>query len=186
MAPYNEKVWAQPISTMSASWIAERVPVVAWRDALHSLVHRQDDPGWGPDNTFSFPSVGGTGEIYAAPPTQWLTGSGTSRPCVQSIRNVGRSHRPGEQTYDRLVWTGALDVLVDLLTTAPAEVREAAHELVHNSVTIVGIGYAHPLSDDRSWLYFPDAEVPFYRATNFAKYAAANGPVVEPTATRRG
>ena len=30
--------------------------------------------------------------------------------------------------------------------------------------------------DDRSWLYFADPEIPFYRVTNFAKYAAANVP----------
>ena len=41
---------------------------------------------------------------------------------------------------------------------------------------IVGVGSERPLSDDRSWLYFADPEVPFYRATNFAKYAAANVP----------
>ena len=33
-----------------------------------------------------------------------------------------------------------------------------------------------PLEDDRSWLYFADPDVPFYRVTNFAKYAAANVP----------
>ena len=49
-------------------------------------------------------------------------------------------------------------------------------QLVHNSVTVVGIGYEAPLTDDRSWLYFPDHDVPFYRATNFAKYAASNVP----------
>jgi len=43
-------------------------------------------------------------------------------------------------------------------------------------VTVVGIGYEAPLQDDRSWLYFPDPQVPFYRATNFAKYAASNVP----------
>jgi len=32
------------------------------------------------------------------------------------------------------------------------------------------------LRDDRSWLYFADPHVPFYRVTNFAKYAAANVP----------
>jgi protoporphyrinogen oxidase len=43
-------------------------------------------------------------------------------------------------------------------------------------VWIVGVGCERPLSDDRSWLYFADPDVPFYRATNFAKYAAANVP----------
>jgi len=43
-------------------------------------------------------------------------------------------------------------------------------------VSVVGIGYEMPLRDDRSWLYFPSPEVPFYRATNFAKYSPANVP----------
>jgi protoporphyrinogen oxidase len=177
MAPYNEKVWAQPISTMSASWIAERVPVVAWRDALHNLVHRRDDPGWGPNNQFSFPATGGTGEIYrraAAPLADRIRYESPVRSLDPERRLVITDH--GEHRYDQLVWTGALDVLVDLLTAAPDDVSAAADELVHNSVTIVGLGYATPLTDERSWLYFPDADVPFYRATNFAKYAAANVP----------
>jgi hypothetical protein len=41
---------------------------------------------------------------------------------------------------------------------------------------VVGVGYEHPLADEKCWMYFPDPAVPFYRATNFAKYAAANVP----------
>ena len=124
MAPYNEKVWAQPISTMSASWIAERVPVVAWRDALHSLVHRQDDPGWGPNNTFSFPVVGGTGEIYRRAAEAVADRIRYESPvrAVDPDRRTVVTDR-GEQTYDHLVWTGALDMLIDLLTAAPDEVQ---------------------------------------------------------------
>ena len=48
--------------------------------------------------------------------------------------------------------------------------------LVHTSVAVVGVGVERPLADDRSWLYFPGADVPFYRVTNFAKYAHANVP----------
>lgn len=177
MVPYNEKVWAQPTSTMSASWIAERVSVVAWRDALHNVLHRRDDPGWGPNNTFAFPSSGGTGEIYRR-----AADAMSDRIRYESpVRAVDPDRRTvvtdlGELAYDHLVWTGALDLLVGLLTTAPDDVRAAAGELVHNSVTIVGIGYDTPLTDERSWLYFPDPDVAFYRATNFAKYAAANVP----------
>jgi hypothetical protein len=47
---------------------------------------------------------------------------------------------------------------------------------VHNTVHVVGVGYEAPVHDDRSWLYFADPDVPFYRATNFAKYAPANVP----------
>ena len=41
---------------------------------------------------------------------------------------------------------------------------------------VVGVGYERPLEDDKCWMYFPNGGVPFYRVTNFAKYAAANVP----------
>jgi hypothetical protein len=41
---------------------------------------------------------------------------------------------------------------------------------------MVGVGYETPLADEKSWMYFPQADAPFYRATNFAKYSARNVP----------
>ncbi len=79
-------------------------------------------------------------------------------------------------TYDALVSTMPLDRLVGSLSDAPAELRSAAAHLRHNGVYMVGVGYEAPLADEKSWMYFPAPEVPFYRATNFAKYAPANVP----------
>src|SRR4029079_16274022 len=64
MRPYNEKVWAYPPSALSSRWIAERVSAVDWRQALRTVITRVDDIAWGPNNLFTFPSAGGTGEIY--------------------------------------------------------------------------------------------------------------------------
>ena len=69
-----------------------------------------------------------------------------------------------------------LDLLVGVIDGAPDGVADAAGELRHNSIFMVGVGYEAPLADDKSWMYFPGEEAPFYRATNFAKYAAANVP----------
>jgi UDP-galactopyranose mutase len=178
MRPYNEKVWAHPASSMSAAWMAERVATVDWRQALRSVVHRADDLAWGPNNLFLFPTRGGTGEIYrraAATLGSRISYGSVVRGVEVGERAVtlGDGRRLG---YDHLVWTGPLDRLVAVADDAPAEVRAAAGALVHNSVTVVGMGYEAPVADDRSWLYFPDPDVPFYRATNFAKYAAANVP----------
>ncbi len=177
MQPYNEKVWAHPAEVMSANWIAERVSVVPWQQALSAVVHRRDEPGWGPNNLFAFPSGGGTGEIYrrAALPLASHIGFGAA---VQQVQ--ARAHSlvvaGVEQPYDQLVWTGPLDVLVRSIADAPPQVVQAADALVHNSVTIVGIGCEAPTTDDRSWFYFPEPQVPFYRATNFAKYSPRNVP----------
>jgi protoporphyrinogen oxidase len=177
MQPYNEKVWAYPADVMSAGWIAERVSVVPWQQALAALAHRRDLPGWGPNNLFAFPAEGGTGEIYrrAAAPLAAHIAYGQPVLRVDATAHLVET-ADGSHPYESLVWTGPLDLLVRAITDAPADVLAAAEALVHNSVTMVGVGVEAPADDDRSWFYFPEPDVPFYRATNFAKYSPANVP----------
>jgi protoporphyrinogen oxidase len=178
MRPYNTKVWAVPPELMSAAWIAERVSVPDHRRALRNVVLGLDDAGWGPNNTFRFPRTGGTGEIYRRLAGR-LDGKVNYGSDVVGIDSDGRVLRFADGSssgYDALVSTMPLDLLVAAVDDCPAAVREAAAALVHNGAWIVGVGYELPLRDDRSWLYFADPAVPFYRATNFAKYAAANVP----------
>jgi protoporphyrinogen oxidase len=163
---------------MSATWIAERVSVVDHRRALRSVLLGLDDVGWGPNNTFRFPRSGGTGEIYRRLADRLgdrvrydrdLVGVDTGR---RELRFADGS----SAHYDALVSTMPVDRLVSAIDACPSEVREAAAALEHNAVWVVGVGCERGLADDRSWLYFADPAVPFYRVTNFAKYAAANVP----------
>jgi protoporphyrinogen oxidase len=179
MRPYNAKVWATPLSHMSSSWIAERVSVPDPDRSLRNIILQRDDPAWGPNSTFHFPAVGGTGEIYRRLAVR-LGSRITYGGDVVAVDQRGRSITLADGRtigYDALVSTMPLDRLVSSISPeCPSEVRAAAAALEHNSVVIVGVGYEAPLADERSWLYFPEGDVPFYRATNFAKYAAANVP----------
>jgi len=178
MHPYNLKVWAIPAAEMASNWIAERVSVVDYRRALHNVVHGVDDVAWGPNNTFKFPRTGGTGEIYRrvadelAPRVRYrseLVGVDTGRRTLRFADGTSGD-------YEALVSTMPIDQLVAAIDACPEDVRSAAAALEHNGVRVVGIGCERGLADDRSWLYFADEEIPFYRVTNFAKYAAANVP----------
>ncbi len=178
MRPYNEKVWATELAEMSADWIAERVSVVDYPRALKSVREERDDLGWGPNNRFVFPAFGGTGEIYVRLARQ-LVDRTRYRARVVRIDPVGRRlwlADGSEEHFEAIVSTMPLDRLIGVLDECPSQVREAAAALRHNSVYMVGVGYQAPLADERSWMYFPQADVPFYRVTNFAKYAAANVP----------
>ncbi len=182
LTPYNTKVWATDPAAMGAGWIAERVSVADWRTVLANTLAGRDDVAWGPNNRFAFPATGGTGEI-------WTRAAAPLAPLIRYGAAVDRVHAgerwveaAGRRTsFDHLVTTMPLDRLVACTADAPDEVREAAATLVHNTVHVVGVGVEAPLTDDRSWLYFPDPEVPFYRATNFAKYAPANVPGADTT-----
>lgn len=177
MEPYNRKVWATPPDWMASNWMAERVAVVDYERALLSVREGRDDLAWGPNNRFVFPSVGGTGEIYRrlAARLEDRIRYGVEVTAVQAenrlVQANGNAH-----PFSALVSTMPLDLLVAATTDSPAEVRTAARQLRHNSVYMVGVGYEAPLADDKSWMYFPQAHAPFYRATNFAKYSPANVP----------
>jgi protoporphyrinogen oxidase len=178
MRPYNFKVWATPPERMASNWIAERVSVIDHKRALRSLIFQEDDAAWGPNNLFTFPAIGGTAEIYRRVAL-------TLRDQIQYNREVATIDVESKtitmsdgtkEHYDNLVSTMPIDVLVSKLVHCPDNLRRAAEDLEHTGVLVVGIGYEAPLKDDKSWMYFPAEDIPFYRATNFAKYSPANVP----------
>ena len=178
MRPYNFKVWAMPAERMASGWIGERVSVVDHRRALRSMVLSEDDAAWGPNNLFMFPASGGTGEIYR----RAALALGDRVVYKQDVVSIDAEEKRlvmsdgSEQSYDSLISTMPLDKLVRTLVRCPDAVRAAAEELEHNGVYMVGVGCEAPVKDDRSWMYFPHDETPFYRATNFAKYSPNNVP----------
>ena len=53
---------------------------------------------------------------------------------------------------------------------------EAAGELKHNSLLVLGIGLARKIETGRCWIYFTDEDMPCYRATYFSHYSPFNVP----------
>jgi len=179
-APYNAKVWATPLGRMGSAWVTERVAPVDVEEVLAAFVGTAAPTRrWGPNATFSFPARGGTGEIRHRLAAR--LDSGHLRTGARAV-----AVDPGTRTvtlaggerigYDHLVATGPLDELAAMTATCPDPLRTAARGLRHTTVAMVGLGYRSPTTDVRSWLYFPQPDVPFYRATNFSKYAPANVP----------
>lgn len=178
MFPYNQKVWSYDLSQMSYQWIGDRVSVIDLKRVLKNVILGQDDVSWGPNRTFKFPKRGATGEIYRR-----------MLPAVKGHLHFSKklthldlkahtvSFSDGSQDrYDVLIYTGALDRLIQISKPVPAEVDQAARGLVHNSLAIVGIGLGRPNPTSRCWLYFPEKNAPFYRVTHFSTYSPFNVP----------
>jgi protoporphyrinogen oxidase len=82
----------------------------------------------------------------------------------------------GEDTYDHLISTMPLDLLLRMLD-GQLEAARLADAFVHSSTHIVGIGVdGQPPADLRGkcWIYFPESGQPFYRATVFSNYSPNN------------
>ncbi|MDQ5814838.1 MAG: FAD-dependent oxidoreductase [Actinomycetota bacterium] len=178
MEPYNFKVWATPADRMQSMWIGERVAVIDYKRALKGLISQEDDVAWGPNNTFVFPAMGGTGEIYRRLALKLEEHISYNRHLVSVDAGTKtlRFEDGSEEDYDILISTMPIDLLVGVVQNAPDLLREAAKDLEHNGVYMVGIGYEAPFKDDMSWSYYPQDTTPFYRSTNFAKYSPSNVP----------
>lgn len=178
MFPYNSKVWTTPLEQMSKSWIAERVSVIDFKRLLENVLYERDDVGWGPNNKFRFPLHGGTGEIYRRMAGRFPEKVRTGKELVavdEGARRVSFSDGSGD-TYDVLISTGPLDLLTRMLKSRDSKLLDAASELQHNNLLVLGIGLEKKIETGKCWIYFTDADMPCYRATYFSHYSPFNVP----------
>jgi protoporphyrinogen oxidase len=178
MFPYNSKVWTTPLEQMSKSWIGERVAVVDFERLLRSVIYRQDDVGWGPNSKFRFPLHGGTGEIYRRMALNFAAQIHHGKTLVEidPVRKTVSFADGTGDSYDILISTAPLDLLVQGLKGADSQMLEASHDLHHNNLLVVGVGLKKKIETGRCWIYFTEKEMPCYRATYFSHYSPNNVP----------
>lgn len=176
--PYNQKVWAYDPSKLNVEWMGERVATVDLQRIRDNIRLRRDDVSWGPNFTFRFPLIGGTGAIWKSVAGQLPDRIRYTTP-VSAIDAVNKriTLASGEQEpYDILISTMALDGLLRMVGP-PLDHR--ADACVFSSSHIIGIGLRGAPPPDlttKCWIYFPEPHVPFYRATVFSNYSPNNAP----------
>lgn len=181
MVPYNEKVWAHPLDQMNAIWVGERVAPVDLSRVIHNVLHKTDDLAWGPNNTFAYPRDGGTGAIWSAcastlPPNRLLFGRRVVSVDLERHRCTLDDGSVIE--YDTMISTMPINELLEM-SRAEHLLDSAAKGLLHSSTNVVGLGLAGRAPEalrDKSWMYFPETNCPFYRATVFSNFAESNVP----------
>ncbi len=178
MFPYNSKVWTTPLEQMSKHWIADRVAVMDFKRLLENVLYERDDVSWGPNSKFKFPLHGGTGEIYRRIaryfPDKLQTGKKLAG--IDPVRRTVSFADGTGDTYDVLISTAPLDLLVEMMKPADGKLHDAAAALEHNNLLVVGLGLKKKIDTGRCWIYFTDADMPCYRATYFSHYSPNNVP----------
>ena len=174
MIPYNFKVWAHPLEMLDKQWLGERVAVIDIQRALRNVILQQDDFGWGPNNCFKFPLIGGTGEFYRRFATPLAGHFTLNRPIVGiSLKQKQVIFADGQrQPYATLISTMPVDRLCGMIKDGlPDEVADAARKLRHSGGHMVGIGLRQKCPSTKSWMYFPEDHSPFYRVTYLSNYS---------------
>jgi protoporphyrinogen oxidase len=180
LVPYNTKVWACPPSQMGYQWIGERVATPPLDRILGNILMQRDDPAWGPNNKFRFPLRGGTGAIWRSvesliPASHFCYHCGAVK--VDTNTRTVVTSDGDEFEYDALISTIPVNLLAELISH-PKLIYETS-QLRYSGTHVVGIGLHGNAPDhlkEKNWIYFPENDCPFYRATIFSNYSPHNAP----------
>lgn len=182
MRPYNQKVWGYSLDTLSAEWIQDRVPVPDFHRVKRNVDAGQDDVSWGPNNRFFYPAEGGTGAIWNGV-ARWLPQDNLSWGASVASIDLAKRRLTLEDgtmfTYGSLISSMPLDLLCRMCHGLDESAMHAAEALVYSSCHIVGVGIKGGKPDtleSKCWMYFPEANVPYYRATVLSNYSPNNVP----------
>jgi protoporphyrinogen oxidase len=93
----------------------------------------------------------------------------TTRRTVSFVDGSGDS-------YDVLISTVPLDLLVRMLTPSNSKLLDATEHLEHNGLLVMGLGLEKAIETSKCWIYFSDADMPAYRGTYFSHYSPFNVP----------
>ncbi|XP_038065096.1 uncharacterized protein LOC119735468 isoform X2 [Patiria miniata] len=196
MRKYNRKIWTVDTNEMNSAWVGERVAVPDIEEIKTKIKEvdsgkKAKDSEWGPNLFFRFPKYNGTGGIWESVarllPNHWfrfhekVISIDVDRKFVVVETGTDIKMRYALE-YDTLISTVPLDSFTFSLKSKDRslkDMRELASQLVYTHTHIVGVGLTgqQPKSlADKSWVYFPDSDSPFYRVTMFSNYSDDHVP----------
>ncbi|CAD6936535.1 unnamed protein product [Tilletia laevis] len=121
-------------------------------------------------------------KVWAVPTTQLLFKKRVAK--IDAKGHLAHLEDGSSVQYKHLITTMELDFLVNNLENVEPKshgiIKAAVREgLVYSSTHVIGIGIRGvlpPRIGDKCWLYFPEDDSPFYRATIFSNYSPNNCP----------
>ncbi|XP_038065214.1 uncharacterized protein LOC119735552 [Patiria miniata] len=191
MRKYYKKCWTVNATEMNSAWIGEQVSVPDIEEIKSNIKEVDNgieakDTEWGPNRFFRFPKYNGTGGIWEAIarrlPREWfkfnekVTGINIDEKVVTVEAGQDMKSQYSLE-YDVLFSTAPLDIVTGFLKSSDSslsKMQELASQLVYTHTHIVGLGLTGQLPKtlaDKSWVYFPDSDSPFYRMTMFSNYS---------------
>jgi len=167
---------------MQCQWLGERVATPDVKKIVQNVVLNKAAGNWGPNATFRFPARDGTGGIWIAvantlPAEKKRFGKHGAVEKVDAQAHTAFLADGTKVKYHKLVNTMAVDSLCEKLGND--ELISLSSELFYSSTHVIGIGIRGTRPErigDKCWLYFPEDNCPFYRATIFSNYSPNNQP----------
>ena len=167
---------------MQCQWLGERVAVPNTKLLVKNVILNKTAGNWGPNATFRFPARDGTGGIWIAvantlPKEKKRFGKKGTVKKVNADKKEVLLEDGTTIGYQRLISTMAVDALTQSM--GDEKLVNLTKGLFYSSTHVIGVGIRGSRPErigDKCWLYFPEDNCPFYRATIFSNYSPHNQP----------
>jgi protoporphyrinogen oxidase len=167
---------------MQCQWLGERVAAPDLKSVTKNVILQKTAGNWGPNATFRFPARDGTGGIWIAvantlPDEKKRFGKKGTVKKVNAEKKEVLFEDGTTIGYERLVSTMAIDALSEVM--GDEKLMTLSKGLFYSSTHVIGVGVRGSRPErigDKCWLYFPEDDCPFYRATIFSNYSPYNQP----------
>lgn len=175
MIPYNTRLWGVSPKDITAAWCSRFVPLPKLEDVLAGAVGKTA-PELGYNAKFVYPRLG-IGELPK--------GMAKTLPVELELNRAPLSIDPVRRrmyfenevvSYDALISTMPLSVLIGLLQGVPDEVRQAAQRLRCTHLYYLDVAFDGPCGKPLHWVYVPEEKYPFYRVGCYSHFSSAMAP----------
>jgi len=176
MIPYNRKQWAIDPKLMDYNWIAKRIPIPEIEEVLDGAL-RKPQKKFGPNNEFWYPIEGGVEALprgFLPHVTNIELNSEVTKIFVD--RKEVQINCKDTISYDYLISTLPLPVVVNLLDNATQKLKKAAAELAYNTIYAVTLGIDRENISDFHWVYYPENDYIFHRISYPMNFARSHVP----------
>ncbi|HVB28347.1 MAG TPA: FAD-dependent oxidoreductase [Terriglobia bacterium] len=165
MRPYNQKLWGIEPEQMSLDWIRPFVPKTELGQVISNLVSRRNHHQLGYNPWFFYPKQGGIQALSEAFRRRLAEEVRLEHEAVEIDleRHTVRFQDGGQVGYERLISTMPLPRLIERARGMPEELRREAAGLRWTSLLNLTYCLRRPLPRPFHWVYFPEAEYPFFR-----------------------
>jgi protoporphyrinogen oxidase len=164
MRPYNQKLWGVKPEELSLDWIRPFVPQTQLRQVISNVLSRRNHHEVGYNPWFFYPARGGIQTVCKAFQSQ-LADVHLDHEAIEIDLDKRTVHfrDGGRVSYEHLISTIPLPSLVKRIKGIPERFREEVTELRWTSLLNLTYCLKRPLPWPYHWVYFPEAEFPFFR-----------------------
>ena len=175
---YSEKLWGIPCNALDSDFAAQRIKKLSLFEAIRAALFKKAGTNHKTlVEQFAYPQ-GGTGELYNRM-AQYVRAAGGKVECSRPVQSVllrngcatGVRLTDGEElSFDHVVSTMPLNLLVTRLRGVPSDVVAAANSLRFRSTILVFLNVEATELFADNWLYVHSEDLRAGRITNFRNW----------------